>query len=693
MPYILTRSDGSTLATIQDGSLDKSTDLVFVGRNYAGYGQVVNENLVKLLENFANTSPPKSPLKGELWFDTLNKKLKIFNGSVYQTLAFVNSTSITKPADQTKGDLFWDQQDQKLYVYNGIEHVLIGPPFSQNLPNTNWGASSINGYPIDGTDIQTTPHTVLKASVNGSISAVLSYDDPYTVRPGELDTFDYIFPGFNLPNTVVDNSTIQGGFPRETIKTLIEKYPGTNGFWGLGTASLGMAYLTGYDNTDSTKPIYVYKSANEFLTSDDLVGTGGTKNLKYIHLIDSSSEISIGAGGLTARLQVTGPRADLSSSGVVALSNILPASSSSTPRIEFNVTPASGVLTNVMAVDGGNSTITALAVLPGQDNIVSLGNTYNNWSNVWSTLVTTKGLSTPSSITTGTITGHWKLGPNSSIEIGGGAVSASTANVATNANYLQSADLMTYIHTSLDGSNNSIPQTDNSGFIMVGGINAVNAGSSVSGDWTVNTGGTFQATSLKGTGSAGYISADTAATNNTIAQRGTDGSLKATTLYGTTAQVQNLNAGVTTSAIGHITGQWQLLSGSTLQATYSDIAERYEADQPYEPGTVLIVGGEKELTVTSLHADVRVAGIISTAPAFKLNAEAGDDDTHPYIALKGRVPCKVTGWVKKGSRLVTSLKPGYAESFREGDDSNAVVGIALESKETVGDGIIEVLVK
>jgi hypothetical protein len=183
MPYILTRSDGSTLATIQDASLDKSTDLVFVGRNYAGYGQVVNENLVKILENFANTSPPKSPIKGELWYDTANKKLKIFNGSVYQSLALVNATSITKPTDQTTGDLFWDQQDQKLYIFNGTQHVLIGPPFSQNTPNTNWGAGTMLGAPPNNSS-QVGPYTTLKANVNANVTSIVSADE-FVVNIGD----------------------------------------------------------------------------------------------------------------------------------------------------------------------------------------------------------------------------------------------------------------------------------------------------------------------------------------------------------------------------------------------------------------------------------------------------------------------------------------------------------------------------
>jgi hypothetical protein len=133
-----------------------------------------------------------------------------------------------------------------------------------------------------------------------------------------------------------------------------------------------------------------------------------------------------------------------------------------------------------------------------------------------------------------------------------------------------------------------------------------------------------------------------------------------------------------------------ILSTIASSALYADLAERYEADAVYEAGTVLVIGGEKEVTITAIYADTRVAGIVSKNPAYMMNSEAGTDETHPYIALKGRVPCKVIGPIKKGDLLVTSAHPGYA-CVGQSVSSGAVIGKALENK-SEGFGVIEVLV-
>jgi len=145
---------------------------------------------------------------------------------------------------------------------------------------------------------------------------------------------------------------------------------------------------------------------------------------------------------------------------------------------------------------------------------------------------------------------------------------------------------------------------------------------------------------------------------------------------------------------GQIDGAWRLTVGSTLQATYADLAERYEADNEYEPGTVLVIGGEKEVTISRDRCDTRVAGIVSTNPAYMLNSEAGSDKTHPYIALKGRVPCKVVGNIRKGDLLITSAFPGAATAMTNPDitNPNAVLGRALENYNSGEVGIIEVMV-
>jgi hypothetical protein len=134
-----------------------------------------------------------------------------------------------------------------------------------------------------------------------------------------------------------------------------------------------------------------------------------------------------------------------------------------------------------------------------------------------------------------------------------------------------------------------------------------------------------------------------------------------------------------------------VLNATATSAYYADLAERYAADRPYEVGTVLVIGGEKEVTTTEVKANTAVIGIVSKNPAYMMNSDAGNDETHPFIALKGRVLCKICGGVEKGDLLVTSSVPGYAAAWSHGDSPNAVIGKALGSQ-SEGFGVIEVLV-
>lgn len=128
-----------------------------------------------------------------------------------------------------------------------------------------------------------------------------------------------------------------------------------------------------------------------------------------------------------------------------------------------------------------------------------------------------------------------------------------------------------------------------------------------------------------------------------------------------------------------------------VENVYADIAERYESDAIYDSGTVLIIGGENEVTTTNIPYSNKVAGIVSTNPAFKMNSYAGNDNTHPYLALTGRVPCKVVGNVSKGDLLVTSDVSGYAQASDRELSPGMLIGIALG--DFIGDrGIVEVKV-
>jgi hypothetical protein len=133
--------------------------------------------------------------------------------------------------------------------------------------------------------------------------------------------------------------------------------------------------------------------------------------------------------------------------------------------------------------------------------------------------------------------------------------------------------------------------------------------------------------------------------------------------------------------------------GLATSAEYADLAERYAADEEYEAGTVVRLGGTHEITQTMQAHDSDVFGIVSTSPGFEMNSGAGTDATHPFVALAGRVPCKVIGKVVKGQRIVSSNTPGHAMAIATpAEQCYAVIGRALESKDTDDAGTIEVVV-
>jgi hypothetical protein len=143
------------------------------------------------------------------------------------------------------------------------------------------------------------------------------------------------------------------------------------------------------------------------------------------------------------------------------------------------------------------------------------------------------------------------------------------------------------------------------------------------------------------------------------------------------------------STAGSITGDWSLSSGSKLQATYADLAEYYAADKEYAVGTVLVFGGEAEVTTTAIFGDTRLAGVVSENPAYTMNSALSG--TRATIALQGRVLCKVVGRVQKGDLLTTAGVAGHAAKAIE-PKVGAIVGKALANKDTVEAGLVEVSV-
>lgn len=168
-----------------------------------------------------------------------------------------------------------------------------------------------------------------------------------------------------------------------------------------------------------------------------------------------------------------------------------------------------------------------------------------------------------------------------------------------------------------------------------------------------------------------------------------------------TASITSANLGTVTTQVlttggaavaGAITGNWTLTAGSRLQATYADLAERFEADQSYDAGTVVELGGNKEITAVKYELSEDVFGVISNSAAYLMNAGAGTDKTHPAVAVTGRVKVKVIGPVIKAQRLV-SAGNGLARAAKDGE-ANAfnTIGRALTDKMTDDIGTVEAIV-
>jgi hypothetical protein len=195
--YQLNKTNGDLLTDLVDGQIDNlSTNLTLVGRNYSGYGEYFNENFIKLLENFANTAAPSNPLTGQVWWDTNDQRLKVYDGAVWKASGgpFVQNT---RP-QMVAGDLWIDNLKNQLYAYDGTDLILVGPQYTE--------AQGKSGFEIDSIlDEQSRSRSVVKLFVANTLVAVISYLDftpNYAERILGLVTDanpdGRIFTGFNI---------------------------------------------------------------------------------------------------------------------------------------------------------------------------------------------------------------------------------------------------------------------------------------------------------------------------------------------------------------------------------------------------------------------------------------------------------------------------------------------------------------
>lgn len=269
MPYSINRYNGTTLTVVEDGTIDNTLDIKLIGKNYAGYGEVQNENYVHLLENFSSTTAPPRPISGQIWYDSSTKKLKFYDNSKWRTTGGAE-ISTTAPTGLTTGDFWFDTANNQLYAWSGTEFVLIGPQGVAGSGTTQMRSRSVKAASIDGGGT----YPIIEGIVNGVTVYIISAADIDFTLDGVVNPitgFSKIHRGLTLINTTDELNN-----PGETLSAYR--------FWG--TAS-NADKLQGLDAT-----AFISSATPQFTGvvrfTDDGYTVGNTNDLE-VKIIDRNT--------------------------------------------------------------------------------------------------------------------------------------------------------------------------------------------------------------------------------------------------------------------------------------------------------------------------------------------------------------------------------------------------------------------
>jgi len=355
MPYSIDRYSGTQLTVIEDGTIDSSTSLKLIGKNYAGYGEAQNENFLHLLESFSSNSSPVNPLTGQIWFNTLNKSLNYYDGINWKTASGAVA-SVTTPPGSTSGNLWLKSDTKQLYVHNGTDFTLVGPEVAAGFGTTQFRSRVVS-------DSTGGNHAIIECIINDETIYVISKSE-FELAANQLTTssaFSKIKEGITLAWTKqTSNSASNYG----VTDTNVDSEPKFS-FWGTASNSLRLNGKKDTDFAAATNTVFpsqvrFYDSGFTVGDQNDLVvnidSDGTTPVIK--NTVSSSIRIITNSGGLRYPVEFVGkdilpgydkalPSNDPSTSGVVNIGsssrkfNIVYAGS-----FEGNATGANSLLVN-----------------------------------------------------------------------------------------------------------------------------------------------------------------------------------------------------------------------------------------------------------------------------------------------------------------------------------------------------------
>ena len=193
MAYTINKTDGTELTVLQDATVDTTTSITLVGRNYIGYGEIQNENFLFLLENFANDAAPSTPIAGQIWFDTTTRTLKVYDADKWVSVGAAE-LSETPPSEPPQGAFWLKTPINTLYVYDGNDWKLIGPEAVDGFGTTRAVSTSV----LADTG---TRYAVILVYVNDVVTGIISSNSFTLSTVNPIQGFTDIKAGYNLPTT------------------------------------------------------------------------------------------------------------------------------------------------------------------------------------------------------------------------------------------------------------------------------------------------------------------------------------------------------------------------------------------------------------------------------------------------------------------------------------------------------------